>query len=453
MSLAAATYDSEHPTDDDDRRCITAARALDYNFDQAEHEKFKTGRYLLHSTIQGEISQSEVDGHITCRIVANIRAPINYAMGYACFHNQQYWDVMNSLTAPDTIAERAFDRTGRHHYNVFQLEAPFPLTNREYVTISSWEKMDDGVFLWGAISTTHADVPETPEFVRMTVSRSMKMEALSPSLTRLTITSELDLGGSVPRWINDAITVPQLAGTALNMMNYFAAVRSPDSYDTGDAHELGRLSFVRLYPLRHRREVLRAEVAMMIAHNDAMREFQAKYNFLCEMLFAIIRNKLSEVGSSKVTTRAMVLTGSEATSIANTFSAILLTNVTSDAAVQEWIVASPALRELEEEFSWFTPMFEGIAGELLAATPFGVKLRAYSGAALSFLDIASDSYIIVDMYIDGRVGFARVLLAMIAINLFVQLLVAWGQTNNLKKNRSQTMVIEAVYVLTFIKPG
>ena len=42
-------------------------------------------------------------------------------------------------------------------------------------------------------------------------------------------------------------------------------------------------------------------------------------------------------------------------------------------------------------------MIEGIAEELLAQTPFGVKLRAYGGAAMSMLDMASDTYVVIDM--------------------------------------------------------
>jgi hypothetical protein len=235
----------------------------------------------------------------------------------------------------------------------------------------------------------------------------------------------------------------------------------------------------------------------MIARNDAMRVFQDKYDFLNEILFTIVRNKIFSGGSfdkgkatpasgsfatatptsageiksqtslttfpvkkvllkmsSKVVTRAATLTGGEATRIADAFALLLLSNVTSDAAVDEWILAFPALKDLDEEFSWFRPMIEGLAASLLAETPFGVKLRAYSGAALSMLDMASDSYIISDMFASGRLEMAAALLLMVLANIVWQLVFVWLQNRKVRRrNNGWMMLRECLYVVTFVKPG
>jgi hypothetical protein len=304
----------------------------------------------------------------------------------------------------------------------------------------------------------------------------------------MTLTSEVNLGGNIPRAVNDTVAVPGLARPALEAMQYFAAVRSVDSYNAGDSREMGKLSFMKLHPLRRRPEELRAAVTKMIARNDAMRDFQTKYDFLAEILCTIIRNTITNVGSSsnkvtptsaaltgskvtneqntisntfalilgpsKITSRADTLTESEAMKIACKFPLLLLSNVTSDAAVDEWILSWPALRDLDEEFSWFKPMIEGIAEELLAQTPFGVKLRAYGGAAMSMLDMASDTYVVIDMMNAERVLLATALLTMIAANILIQLIIVWAQNRTVeRKNNGLLTLREGLYVVTFIKPG
>jgi hypothetical protein len=268
------------------------------------------------------------------------------------------------------------------------------------------------------------------------------------------VTSELFLGGFVPRAINDAITVPKLSATPLHMIQYFSDVRSPEAHTTASSRELGKLTFLQLNPVRKRPEELRAATSLLIARNDALRACQAKYNFLHDILCTVARNSITATGSSNVMSAALVLTGSEATRITNTFSLLLLSNMTGDAAVDEWFHAFPALRDLDEEFLWLRPMMEGVAAALLSETPFGVKLRAYSGAAFSMLDMVTDVYVICDMFAAEKKEIATALLAMICANILLQLLFVWIQNRRIKrKNNGWMMLRECLYVVTCVKPG
>jgi hypothetical protein len=475
MAEAALTYDFDYPMEDGHRKCLAAAHKLDEDFDKARAEKLKTNTKL----VTGEVVHS--DHHLIARVNANIRAPINQALAYFFAHHQQYQDHTNFDT-PDVMLDVYFDRTPRSVFTVNQYKSPFPLANREYVTLCTWEKLSDGSFHFAAVSADHSSYPITPDFVRMTVTRSARLVAISPSLTHVVVTSEVNLGGRIPRAVNDAITVPMLAGTCLRMMTYFSHVRSPDAYDAGDAVELGKLAFLKLRPLVKHPEELRDAVTKMIARNDVMREFQSKYEFLDEILCTVVRNQISQIfdrsegdeggsregkstgsvlkrgltklSSSKVPTRAIDLTARDASRIASKFSLVLLSNTTSDAAVDEWFLSFPALGELGDEFTWFKPAMEGTAALLLAETPFGVKLRAYVGAALSMFDMASDSYVIRDMFASGRVGVAVPLLAMVCANILLQLAVVWCQNRKVqRKNNGWLMLKECLYVVTFIKPG
>ncbi|GMI35155.1 hypothetical protein TeGR_g11424 [Tetraparma gracilis] len=98
--------------------------------------------------------------------------------------------------------------------------------------------------------------------------------------------------------------------------------------------------------------------------------------FMDEFLFHIIQNKM-KMGASqtsfRVQTHLVALTANEAARIAASFTMMLMTNVTADAAVDELLVTYPALGELDLEYEWFRPMVEAIAVELLSKVAYGVQ--------------------------------------------------------------------------------
>jgi hypothetical protein len=389
------------------------------------------------------------------RVGVTIRAPIKHCLAYCGYHNEQYQEVLTA-DDPNLLRDCAFDRTPRCHYYINQFQIPFPLANRELLARCVWEKLPDGSFHFGCISAPHPDYPVTPNFVRMSVARSVKFVAISPTLTKAVFTSEINLGGSIPRAINDSITVPALAGTPLNMMNYFACVRDPDAYTRDDATELGKLTFLSLYPLQGRREELRVAVTKMIARNDAFRAFQAKYEFLDECLYHIVRNKM-KIGAAQaeyvVNAPLAALTPIAAGHIARSFPKLLMSNVNGEAAVDEFVLSYPALGEMDDEFTWFRPMMVAVANELASKVAYGVKVRAGIGGSFSMLDLVSDVAIISEYIATGRMGFAYLLIGMVAANISFQLIIVWINTQGLTENKLRTMLPEMLATLLFIKPG
>ena len=53
----------------------------------------------------------------------------------------------------------------------------------------------------------------------------------------------------------------------------------------------------------------------------------------------------------------------------------IVSNLTPEAAVAEWIGKNEALKELNRDTFWFTPMMETVAKRLLASATFGAKMR------------------------------------------------------------------------------
>ena len=72
---------------------------------------------------------------------------------------------------------------------------------------------------------------------------------------------------------------------------------------------------------------------------------------------------------------------------------------------------------------------------------------------MSAADALSDAVMINEFFITGKMGTAKGLLAMVGANLAFQMLIVYGQTQGLKKNRWRATFFEMLTVVTFVKPG
>ncbi|GMI21144.1 hypothetical protein TeGR_g7655 [Tetraparma gracilis] len=106
--------------------------------------------------------------------------------------------------------------------------------------------------------------------------------------------------------------------------------------------------------------------------------------------------------------------------------------------------------ELEREYVWFRPMMETIAQRLLKSVSWGLKMRLYTGAALSTMDLLSDVYMIHTYVTTGQHEAALGLAFMVGLCLLFQLFLAWIQTH---KGPRLVMLKEMLIVLSGTKPG
>ena len=148
--------------------------------------------------------------------------------------------------------------------------------------------------------------------------------------------------------MNDAITIPQATTTQINQQLLFASVRPTADYKEGDGKELGLLIFYKLHPLRRREDELRAEINVLMGQITVLREAKAQHEWLDELLFYIIRNKLRPPAFCRV--KLANLTREDAAELGSALARLLLSNVTAVAAVDEWIVTTPALTEMDTTY-------------------------------------------------------------------------------------------------------
>jgi hypothetical protein len=180
-----------------------------------------------------------------------------------------------------------------------------------------------------------------------------------------------------------------------------------------------------------------------------MGEFTGVYPWFTTLMSTVITARLAI--PHEVPAMLSNLSHYEAYVMGSALPASLAAALTSQSAVDEWILRYPSLRELDAKCAWFRPMMIACASEILGKVSWGVKFRVCFGAGLSFTDMVSDFFIIYN-YINGEntehFGFA--LLAMVLLSLTCQLIIVWVQ--NPMKN-VKMMLVEMIMVLVGLKPG
>jgi hypothetical protein len=154
---------------------------------------------------------------------------------------------------------------------------PSPFQDRDGVVRSLWKKLDENTYFMSQMSCEHVEFPESAEHVRMHIRRNFKLTKISPRLTLFEGSASINLRGSLPRSINDAVTIPTTASASDAVLMYFLCVRPADSFDEGDATTLGRLLFARLRPHRKNIDTLNEKILQMIRMTNVLRSAQAKY--------------------------------------------------------------------------------------------------------------------------------------------------------------------------------
>ncbi|GMI28919.1 hypothetical protein TeGR_g7534 [Tetraparma gracilis] len=329
-----------------------------------------------------------------------------------------------------------------------------PFADRDFVLSVVYQAMEsggDGVI--SATSTEHAAATSNDNFVRATVTRLFRFSRVTPTLTRFTVTTTFDLRGSVPRFVSDTLTTPTAARAPLVALDYFIKIKKTAGFDAAgqDARALGQLLVHNTEPVRTKKggEQLESKLHTFFDRTTVLRELADVYPWFPTMLIEVLRNvqhrpRTTKAKLSDFTERDAQVTG-------RAMKMLMLSNATPDAAVDEWILTFPALRELETAHPFFRPFMNVIVQHILSIADFGLKMRLFSGAGLSVFDLVSDIYMItVFLGSDETRGAAYFNIACVAFSLFCQLYVTWLVN---RKRPLRRIARELLYVVTAVKPG
>ncbi len=178
----------------------------------------------------------------------------------------------------------------------------------------------------------------------------------------------------------------------------------------------------------------------------ALDELLTLYPSLPTLFAAVLRKKLCRPAS--VTAHLAELTTEEAARIGDALGMLIMTSPNAQTAVQEWVLQSEALREMEEQQPCFVPMVERMAELLLTLVGRGMKLRVLICALLSYLDVLSDAVVIRQYIAGGEVTAAQASLGFLGTNMVLQIVICIAQ--NFRNPKA--MALEIVYSLIFLKP-
>jgi hypothetical protein len=98
------------------------------------------------------------------------------------------------------------------------LPMPNPFNDREIVIKSMWKKLDERTYFFSQTTCQQCEFPERPGIVRVIFRRSVMVTKISAKVSRVEMNGSANLGGQIPRRINDTVTVPFVAKSVDNLI-------------------------------------------------------------------------------------------------------------------------------------------------------------------------------------------------------------------------------------------
>jgi hypothetical protein len=277
------------------------------------------------------------------------------------------------------------------------------------------------------------------------------LEHIGEGRARLEYTYHVDLANhfaTIRRLVRNAdmFTVLHHRAIVKSLMLHFQQRLPLAALDTDDARRLADA----LFAVRSGPSMLLPAVTQRVSQRmdeyRALQELVTLYPCLPTLFAAVLQKKLRR--PAPVTAHLAELTTDEAARIGDGLGMLIMTSPSAQVAVQEWVLQSEALREMEEQHPCFVPMVERMAELLLTLVSRGVKLRVLICALLSYLDVLSDGIIIRQFFADGEVTAARASLGFLGANTVLQIALCIAQNFR----NSKAMALEILYTLIFLKP-
>jgi hypothetical protein len=100
---------------------------------------------------------------------------------------------------------------------------PNPFDDRELIIRSMWKKLDESTYFYLNSTCEHNEFPVRPGVVRVNFRRSIKLTKINAKLTRVEMSGSADLGGRIPRSINNTVTIPFIAASTVGLHQYESA--------------------------------------------------------------------------------------------------------------------------------------------------------------------------------------------------------------------------------------
>jgi len=274
---------------------------------------------------------------------------------------------------------------------------------------------------------------------------AMKIKRKSETETTIEYIIHPDAGGKLPAFVLNRALASSLCYVS-DIQEYFQALRKLEEWEGEDGRCVGEAMCMPTKAEVHHGGV-DARMRVMFDRYDGLKEFGRKHDFFEAMMTRVVKNNLRLAG--EVRTKLCNISKGEGLAVGAGLAMALATNLTAEAGVEDWIRRYPCLAELDREAVWFRQMANAVGQRLLGEVGWGVKLRVFTGAFLSILDMATDMSVIQQFFKSKEKQFGFALLYMVAANLGLQLLICIFQSGKSKRKLFKSTLI----VLTGLKPA
>ncbi|GMI28241.1 hypothetical protein TeGR_g4461, partial [Tetraparma gracilis] len=301
------------------------------------------------------------------------------------------------------------------HQNVFHVVFDLSIPRflpRQWVTKIVWKWAADKKALTVVVDDVkHGEFPERKEYLRAASTHewTYRQEAKAGELpqTKVTYTVQVDVGGAIPKWAQNRKSISQLmylsvmrkrfdkspAIDAASNLRLVTMIQNHDEVYTEKEEEILKVGMARLELFtKSTAEVKKAKSLTPTVKNEIAYKEGDPLGWGRSETLKVVANKLRPAGDSKV--KLCNMTVKQANVIGGALASCIAANLTAPAAVDEWILRYPAMGEMEREYVWFRPMMDSVAQRLLESVSWGLKMRLYTGAGLSTLDLITDLYMI-----------------------------------------------------------
>ncbi|GMI37358.1 hypothetical protein TeGR_g5104 [Tetraparma gracilis] len=262
------------------------------------------------------------------------------------------WDAFSRAnTYADTLESTELEAPNDHHRLAYARKAiPSPFREREVLSKMLWLRRGDGSYVYVTAPGSSDQKPVGSDFVRGTVNSAAKLTPAADGCTKLEYMLKADPGGHIPAWIVNAGMVRQMQ-YATDIKDYFQSLRGLEMWGGGDGEAVGEVLVTKTdAEMKHGKGETRVEarVRAMMEKHKGLKELGEKHEWIKALLAKVVANKLRPAGDSKA--KLCNMSVKQANIIGGALASCIAANLTAPAAVDEWILRYPAMRELEREY-------------------------------------------------------------------------------------------------------
>jgi hypothetical protein len=422
-------------------RCMALFDAFDLSSGAAEE--------LKHASTM-EFTQTKRD-QTTGKLIGRSRALIRGASPEDLVAYVMEQDSRHKLSNRDPRVEPRSEilEIVNEHQIVTYVEHQTPgIHNRTFLNSMIWKQISSEplVFIVSIMPIDQHDQigPADEEHaLRGESMRYFRFTALRPHVTLFEYVSSLDLKGRVPKLLIETVAIPRTMHVPITYQTYFLQLRPMAACTADDGSLAANLLMDQV--AQAKRDDIPTVVSKFVTQTAMLRA--CRFAHIGTMLLAIALHTLGTVQDVAVVDPA-ALNVEQARSIGRGFGSMVIGNTLPEAALGEFFRTYPSMRAMDRDYVWFRPMMEAIAARRMRSSPFGLKMRVVVGAVVSIGDTVSDVIMVVSFLSTGQTGAAYGTIAMVGLNMLLQITVAVAQT---KHRGCLAVAYEVGIVLCFLR--